>query len=95
MATYTIRLLKPASRELERLDKVVGTRVVRKLRWLGENLDDISPEPLKGRLRGLYKLREGDYRIAYERIAYEIFKGERLIIVHLIGHRRDIYKMKT
>ena len=39
MATYTIRLLKPASRELERLDKVAGTRVVRKLRWLAENLD--------------------------------------------------------
>jgi mRNA interferase RelE/StbE len=90
MANYSIRLLKPASRELERLDQGVGTRVVRKLRWLGENLDDISPEPLKGRLRGLYKLLEGDYRIAYE-----IFKGERLIIVHLIGHRRDIYKMKS
>ena len=52
MATYAIRLLKPASRELERLDKGVGTRVVRKLRWLAENLDNISPEPLKGRLRG-------------------------------------------
>ena len=90
MATYTIRLLKPAGRELERLDKVVGTRVVRKLRWLAENLDGISPEPLKGRLRGLYKLREGDYRIAYE-----IFKAESLIIVHLIGHRREIYKMKS
>ena len=90
MATYTIRLLKPASRELERLDKGIGTRVVRKLRWLAENLDGISPEPLKGRLRGLYKLREGDYRIAYE-----VFKGERLIVVHLIGHRRQIYKMKS
>jgi len=41
-------------------------------------------------LRGLYKLREGDYRIAYE-----IFKAESLIIVHLIGHRREIYKMKS
>ena len=64
--------------------------MVRKLRWLAENLDGISPEPLKGRLRGLYKLREGDYRIAYE-----VFKGERLIVVHLIGHRRQIYKMKS
>jgi mRNA interferase RelE/StbE len=75
---YTIRLLKPASRGLERLDKAVATRVVRRLRWLAENLDSINPEPLKGRLRGLYKLREGDYRIAYE-----ILRHERLIIVHL------------
>ena len=86
---YTIRLLKPAARELERLDKGVGTRVVRRLRWLADNLDGINPEPLKGRLRGLYKLREGDYRVAYE-----ILRRERVIIVHLIGHRREIYKLK-
>jgi len=87
---YTIRLLKPASRGLERLDKAVAARVVRQLRWLAENLDSINPEPLKGRLQGLYKLREGDYRIAYE-----ILRGERLIMVHLIGHRREIYKSKS
>lgn len=87
---YTIRLLKPASRALERLDKAVATRVVRRLRWLAENLDSLSPEPLKGRLRGLYKLREGDYRVAYE-----ILRDERVIIVHLIGHRREIYKIKN
>jgi mRNA interferase RelE/StbE len=86
---YTIRLLKQASGVLERLDKAVATRLVRRLRWLTENLDNINPEPLKGRLRGLYKLREGDYRIAYE-----ILRSERLIIVHLIGHRREIYKLK-
>jgi mRNA-degrading endonuclease RelE of RelBE toxin-antitoxin system len=39
---------------------------VRRLRWLAENLESINTESLKGRLRGLYKLREGDYRIAYE-----------------------------
>ena len=87
---YTIRLLKPASRALERLDKVIATRVVRRLRWLGENLESIKPEPLKGRLRGLYKVRERDYRIAYE-----ILQSERVIIVHLIGYRREIYKLKS
>lgn len=87
---YRIRFLKPASRELERLDKAVATRIVRRLRWLAENLDSINPEALKGRLQGLYKLREGDHRIAYE-----ILRGERLIIVHLIGHRREIYKLKN
>jgi len=84
---FTVRFLKSASRELERLDKVVRSRIVRRLGWLAENLDDISPEPLKGRLRGFYKLREGDYRIVYE-----ILREERVILVHLIGHRREIYK---
>jgi mRNA interferase RelE/StbE len=86
---YTIRLLKPASRALERLDKAVATRIVRRLRWLAENFDSINHEPLKGRLQGLYKQREGDFRIVYE-----ILRGERVIIVHLIGHRREIYKLK-
>lgn len=86
---FTVRLLKPASRGLDRLDKAVATRVVRRLRWLAENLESINPEPLRGDLQGLYKPREGDYRIAYE-----ILRGERLIMVHLIGHRREIYKLK-
>jgi mRNA interferase RelE/StbE len=87
---YVLRFLKPASRWLERHDKAVATRIVRRLRWLAENLDDINPEPLKGDLRGLYKLREGDYRIVYE-----IIRAERVIMVHLIGHRREIYKIKS
>jgi mRNA interferase RelE/StbE len=38
-------------------------------------------------LAGLFKSREGDYRIIYEPI-----RRERLIIVHAIGHRKEIYK---
>ena len=87
---YTVRLLKSASRELERLDKTIATRIVRRLRWLAENFDSLDPKPLKGRLHGLYKLREGDYRIVYE-----ILKGEEVIVVHLIGHRREVYKTKS
>ena len=86
---YSIRLLSDANRELARLDKTVANRIVRKLRWLADNLDDLSPEALKGEFSGLYKLREGDYRILYE-----ILHFEETIIVHLIGHRREVYKTK-
>jgi len=86
---YSIRLLNDATRELERLDKPVANRIVRKLRWLAQNLDSISPESLKGGFAGLYKLREGDYRIAYQ-----VLRSENTIVVHLIGHRRDVYKTK-
>ena len=75
--------------KLERLDKPVANRVVRKLRWLARNLDSINPESLKGGLAGLYKLREGDYRIVYQ-----VLRSENIIVVHLIGHRRDVYKIK-
>ena len=53
---YSIRFLTEATRELERLDKPVANRIVRKLRWLAQNLDSINPESLKSGLAGLYKL---------------------------------------
>lgn len=84
---YAIRFLKPATRDLKRLDKPITRRVLARLQWLANNLDSINPEPLKGELRGLFKLREGDYRIVYEPL-----KNENLIIVHLVGHRSEIYK---
>jgi mRNA interferase RelE/StbE len=88
-AVYQVQLLKPAVRSLQRLDKSVGVRVVQRMNWLGENLDSITPIPLTGDLAGLYKLREGDYRIVYE-----VLHKEQTIIVHLIGHRRDIYQRR-
>jgi len=84
---YIVRILKPAIRELEKLDKKVGQRMVKRIEWLAGNLDKINPIALKGDLTGLYKLREGDYRIVYQ-----ILRGEKVIIIHSIGHRREVYK---
>ena len=87
MVAYTIRILKPAGRDLEKLDKPVGKRIVKRIYWLSGNLDSIKPAPLKGELSGLFKLREGDYRIIYQ-----ILPKEKVIIIHAIGHRSEIYK---
>ena len=53
---YQIRILDPAARELARLDKQVSQRIVRRIRWLAENLDNVKPEALTGNLAGLFKL---------------------------------------
>ena len=84
---YQLQLLDRAVRDLSELDKPVAARVVERLRWLAENLDQIRPLPLTGNLGGLYKLRIGDYRVIYE-----ILKNEDTVIVHAIGHRRDVYR---
>ena len=86
---HTVRILKAASRELARLDKPIAKRIVARIRWLAENLDNAKPIPLKGELTGLYKLREGDYRIIYE-----IIHKEKVILIHSLGHRREIYQKK-
>lgn len=84
---YQVRILDAASRELSRLDKQTVLRVVRRIRWLSENLDTIKPIALKRDLAGLYKLRVGDYRVVYN-----ILHNEKVIVVHLIGHRGEIYQ---
>ena len=86
---YRIRILETATRELAQLDNSVGRRIVRRIRWLAANLAVIKPEPLTGDLAGLYKLRVGDYRVAYE-----IIRDEETMVIHLIGHRREIYRKR-
>lgn len=43
--------------------------------------------PLLGGLAGLYSARRGDYRIVYA-----IDDDARVVIVHRIQHRRDVYR---
>jgi len=86
---YTVRLLKTASKELEKLDRPIARRIVDRLELLSLNLDTTKLFPLKGDLSGLYKLREGSHRIIFE-----VLRSENTIIVHAIGHRREIYKRR-
>jgi mRNA interferase RelE/StbE len=89
MAAYRVRILDAAVRELAGLDKPIGRRIVERINWLAENCDEIDPERLKGDLAGLSKFRVGDYRAIYE-----VLVGEQLIVVHAIGHRREIYRKR-
>jgi mRNA interferase RelE/StbE len=86
---FRVEFLPEALEDLKRLDRAVVHRVFKKLRWLSENFDSLQPEGLSGPLAGLLKLRVGDYRVLYEAKR----TGKRLT-VHLVGHRRDIYKSR-
>ncbi len=72
--------------ELASLDSTIQDRVFKKIRWLAEHLDDITPQALSADLSGLFKLRVGDYRVIY---SYDV--AAQLVTVHKVGHRRDIY----
>ncbi|MBU0557997.1 MAG: type II toxin-antitoxin system RelE/ParE family toxin [Bacteroidetes bacterium] len=86
-SVYSIRFLKHASKELGKLDKHTAQRIVGRLNWLSSNIRSSKVFPLKGELSGLFKVREGSYRIIFEMI-----HSEQTVIIHSIGHRKDIYK---
>ena len=54
-----------AEADLARLDVPVVQRVLKRLRWLAENFEAITPEALTGQWQGVFKLRVGDYRVLY------------------------------
>ncbi len=44
-------------------------------------------KPLVGELAGLWSARRGDYRIIYE-----IFEDDRVVLIHRVQHRKDVYR---
>ena len=85
-----MRLLKfteEAKEDLAKLEIPTARQVFSKLCWLADNFDSLSPEPLIGDLKGIYKLRVGDYRALYS------FDKAQLS-VHFVRHRREMYKTK-
>jgi mRNA interferase RelE/StbE len=86
---FRVEFLPEALEDLKRLDRAVVQCVFKKLRWLSENLDSLRPEGLSGPLAGLLKLRVGAYRVLYE-----AHRAEKVLTIHLVGHRRDIYKSR-
>ena len=76
-----------AIKDLEKLDKPIAQRILRRLAWLSKNFQGIVPEPLSGEFKGTFKLRIGEWRVVYT------VEGDT-IVIQFIGHRRGIYKIK-
>ncbi len=85
--TFKVEFLPGATEDLRKIDKTIGQRILNKIKWLSKNFPYITPQPLKGELKHMYKLRVGDWRILY---TADILK--KIIHIHMIGHRSDVYK---
>jgi len=88
MKKYTIEFSRRAAKvfdSLVRSNRNLGQRLVNAIDELAT--DALLGVPLAGRLKGLYKLRVGDYRIVYG-----INKSRLIIYIFDISHRREIYR---
>ncbi|MDI6731076.1 MAG: type II toxin-antitoxin system RelE/ParE family toxin [Candidatus Margulisbacteria bacterium] len=82
---YKIISHKSAEKKLDKLTQNWRLRIVKAL-------DSIAYNPyigkrLQGELEGCLRIRIGDLRIIYS-----IYEKEKIVIVHSIGSRGDIYK---
>lgn len=83
--TCSVRIKASAAKALAGVEGRDRARLV-------EAIDSLRDAPLrgsvlKGDLRGLRRLRVGDYRIVYE-----VSSEALIVLVVRIGHRREVYR---
>ncbi|MFD8414951.1 type II toxin-antitoxin system RelE/ParE family toxin [Streptomyces sp. NPDC059650] len=85
---YAFRFTTAAQRQLRAIDKPAAMRILTALTVLGDDpfREDAEIKKLSGPC-GLYRLRVGSYRIAYQ-----VLDGELVILVVQVGDRRDVYR---
>ncbi len=87
MATHSVRIKRSATRDLAQIARQDRERLVYAIDRLAE-----QPHvgyPLKGDLRGLRRLRVGDYRVVYE-----LLDNELVVLVVRVAHRREAYRRR-
>ena len=82
--SYSIRIKGKAARELRRVPKPERLRIIQAVDSLREN--PLRGGVLKGDLRGLRRLRVGQYRVVYE-----VQHTALIVLVVRVAHRRSAY----
>ncbi|MGW7079632.1 type II toxin-antitoxin system RelE family toxin [Streptomyces sp. NPDC054871] len=85
---YAFRFTTAAQRQLRSIDRPAAMRILAALTALGDDpyREDADIKKLTGP-SGLYRLRVGSYRVAYQ-----VLEGELVILVVKVGDRRDVYR---
>ena len=82
---YEAVLSRDAAGTLERLTPAMRARILKALERARAN--PLKGKRLRGEMGGLFSLRIGEMRAVYE-----LDSDQRVMVVHAIGPRGDIYK---
>ncbi|MBR8742927.1 type II toxin-antitoxin system RelE/ParE family toxin [Nocardiopsis sp. MG754419] len=83
---YTVTFVDQAYKQLDKLDRPVRVRIMRKIRELATDPRPAGSIPLKGDTDS-WRLRVSDYRIVYA-----IRDGELVVLMLSVAHRREVYR---
>ena len=84
---YQVEIKPSAKRELKKLPKKVIGEIVAKIESLADYPRPPGCKKLEGTRDTLWRVRTGDYRILYA-----IDDVIRIVDIHHIGHRIEVYK---
>jgi mRNA interferase RelE/StbE len=84
--SYQVEFDPEAIENLAGLSGKTRESIIRKINWLGNNFEQVTPLGLRANLSGYCKLRVGDYRVIYS-----IETALEVITIVRIGHRSEIY----
>jgi mRNA interferase RelE/StbE len=90
---FEIIFMSDALKSLSKLDRIIQDRIAEKINWLSENADKVMHHPLislSEELKGLYKVRVGNYRVLYW-----VYHEERLIKIYNVDHRSKVYRFSN
>ena len=72
--------------DIPRLELASRLRIQQSIKHKLSDVERAFDLPLHGKLKGLYKLKVGEYRVVYTRTKGQVF-------VILIAHRREVYEI--
>ena len=84
---WAVELTDEAKKHIAALDTAARRSVLTKLSWLAAHADEVTPTRLAGEWREFFKLRVGDWRVAYT-----MSHTASTITVHMVEHRGKVYK---
>jgi len=82
---YSVKIKRSVAKELSKIEKPERGRLIDAIDRLAEN--PLQGAVLKGELRGLRRIRVGDYRVLYE-----VRDQELVVLVVRVRHRREVYR---
>jgi mRNA interferase RelE/StbE len=85
---YELAFHPNVAKDLRGLDKNIRQRILSRIEWLVDHVEEMRHEPLTAQWAGMYRVRIGDYRVIYD-----LEREQRRIIIYAVGHRREIYKL--
>lgn len=87
--TYIIDFAARTEQQLNLIPKDIKKLIFDRIDKLRTNPRPNGVEPLQGSEKGLFRIRQGNYRIVYS-----IQDHKLLILIVRIVHRREVYKKK-